>query len=218
MSTTDPFDRRDSLDRTDGRPVKEGSGCLKWFLILSAIGGVCLLLCCGVAGFVGYRMKPTVVTQPAEVVALAQEITDIAIPEDLVGKTGVKMNMLGIMSMTMCQFEQAEGRGSMQMMEMKINMGDQQAGDAALKQQMAAQGTPEMRQLNIEKSETRETTVRGEPAKFTIAEGKDVSTSTIYHELKGEFKGKNGVAKLHLQLEDEVWDAEEIDALIESIK
>lgn len=217
MSTDDPFARRNQLDPSEVQPVEKKSGCLKWVLIFGGIGLVGTLICCGVAGFVGYQMKPTVVNTPPEVTALAQEITDIAIPAEFVGKAGVKMN-LGFMAMTLCQFEHTDNRGMLQLMEMKISVGDPKEGEAQLKEQMRQQGSEELKTLNVEKSETREVEIRGEPASFTISEGTDVESSTKYHEVKGQFKGKNGVAILQLQLEEEAWDAEAIDAMIESIK
>ncbi len=154
--------------------------------------------------------------QPADVAALAQEIADIEIPAAFAGKMGMKMN-LGFMSMKMCTFEQTEGRGMLQLMEMQISVGDPKDGEAQLKQSMRQQGNQEMQALNIEKSETREYEIRGEKASFTFAEGKEINTSAPYREVKGNFKGKSGVAVLHLQLQEEAWDDEKITQMIESI-
>jgi hypothetical protein len=216
MSFDDRFDRRDDVDPADVRPVKKEGGCWKWVLIFGAIGGVCLLLCCGVGGFMAYRMAPKIVSQPTDVAAMAQEIADIEIPSEFSGKMGMTMN-LGFMSMKMCMFEHTAGQGMLQLMEMQISVGDPKDGEAQLKQSMRQQGNQEMRALNIEKSESREYEIRGEKATFTFAEGKEADTGTPYHEVKGNFKGKSGVAVLHLQLQEEAWDDEAITTMIESI-
>lgn len=199
-------------------PAKSGSGCWKWVLIFGGIGAVCMLLCCGVTGYFAYQMKPTIVSKPAEIEALAQEITDIEIPVGFTGQMGMKMNFLGMMNMTMCMFKQDEGRGMMQLTQMEMKVGDPQEGEVQLKQQMKAQGTAEMKELNVTSSETRELEIRGEQATFTISEGQDVATSTEYREVRGQFRGKAGIAVLHLQAESESLSDEAIDELLESIR
>ncbi|HUQ69915.1 MAG TPA: hypothetical protein VM165_10350 [Planctomycetaceae bacterium] len=198
-------------------PVKQGSGCLKWVLIFGAIGGVCVLGCCGAMAWFGYQFKPTIVQTSPEVRAMAAEIANFDIPEDFQGKMGMKMDN-SFMSMRMCQFEHQTGRGQMQLMEMKVKVGDPKEQEQQLKQQMQQQGAAEMKTLNIVKSETREITIHGQPAQFTFAEGQDASTSTTYHDVQGQFTGKNGIAKLHLQVEDEVWDEEAVMQMLEAAK
>lgn len=220
MSTHDPYDRRDELDPQDVRPMQpaQGSGCLKWILILGVLGTLCSVVCCGVLGYFFYSYRPTIANQPAEVAAIAQEITEIAIPESLEGTGGMEWNMMGLMEMRMCVFRQKEGRGGMQLMQMELKVGDPKDSEEQIKQQMRKQGHDEMKALNIEKSETKEYEIRGEKAQFTFSEGKDVATSTDYKEVRGQFKAKAGQAILHLQLEAEAWDDDEVNAMIESIK
>ncbi|MDZ4684738.1 MAG: hypothetical protein SH850_06570 [Planctomycetaceae bacterium] len=198
-------------------PVKQKSGCLKWVLIFGAIGGVCVLACCGVFGYGVYLFKPTMVQSSPEVKALAAEIADFDIPEDFQGKMGMKVDNF-MVSMRICDFEHQTGRGHMQLVEFKVKFGNPKDHEAQLKRQMQEQGAAEMKTLNIVKSETREITVLGQPAQFTFAEGQDASTSTSYHDVQGQFTGKNGVAKLHLQVEDEVWDEEAVVQMLEAAK
>jgi len=206
-------------DGFNDRPADapKGSGCLKWVLILGAIGGVALLACCGVLGWFGYQFKPTVVQADPEVRTLAAEIAPFQIPAEFTGKVGVKMDN-SFMAMRMCAFEHKEGRGQLQISEMQVKVGDQQQQQAQLKSQMQQQGAAEMKTLNIENSETREVTINGQPAQFTFAEGQDAATSTKYREVKGQFTGKNGVANLHLQLEDEAWDEAVIQQMLDAAK
>lgn len=216
MAAVDPFDRRDDLGPPP--PVEpKSSGCWKWGLIFGGVGLVCLLLCCGIMGVVGYRMQPTIVQQPAEVDAMAQEIATIDIPDTFVGKMGMSMN-LGFMSMKMCGFEEAEGRGQLQLVEMAVHVGDPQQGREQLRQEMRKQGNSDMRTLDITESQSREFEIRGDKTTFSFAKGTDPSTSTVFHEIRGEFPGKNGLAMLHLQVEEAAYNEEEIVGMIESIK
>lgn len=210
MSRDDGFDDRPPVP-------KKSSGCLKWFLILAGIGGVMSLVCCGVTGYMFYLFKPTIAETDPDVRTLAAEIADLRIPADFRGKLGIKMDN-SLMAMRVCSFEHKDGRGVLQLSEMKVKVGDPQKQEADLKQQMRQQGAAELRTLNIESSETREITIRGQPVSFTFAVGQDSSTSTKYHEVQGQFQGKNGLATLHLQVEDEVWDETAIVEMLEAAK
>lgn len=198
-------------------PVKKGGGCLKWLLILGAISGFFVLACCGFLGGAAYLFKPTMVQSDPEVRTLAAEVANLDVPADLHGKLGMKIDNF-MMTMRICSFEHSDGRGQMMLTEMKMKVGDQAQQEEQLKQQMRQQGAGEMRTLNVEHSETRELTINGQPAEFTFAEGQDAATSTKYHEVKGQFTGKNGVASLHLQLEDEVWDEAAVTQMLEAAK
>lgn len=206
-------------DGFNERPANapQGSGCLKWVLIFGAIGGVIMLACCGVIGWFASQSKFTVVQTDSEIRTLVTEIAGFEIPEDFRGKAGVKMDN-PIVAMRMCAFEQADGRGQLQISEMKMKFGDPKQQEAQLKAQMQQQGAAEMKTLNIQQSETREVTINGQPASFTFAEGQDAATSTNYREVKGQFTGKNGVATLHLQIEDEVWDEAAVQQMLDAAK
>jgi hypothetical protein len=210
MAQTDGFNERPA-------DAPKGSGCLKWVLIFGAVGGVGLLVCCGVLGYIGYQFKPIVAQTDPEVRTMVAEIASFAVPEDFHGKVGVKMDN-SFMAMRMCAFEQKEGRGQLQISEMQVKVGDPKDQEAQLKAQMQQQGAAEMKTLNIQQSETREVTINGQPAQFTFAEGQDAATSTNYREVKGQFTGKNGIANLHLQVEDEVWDEEAVQKMLDAAK
>jgi hypothetical protein len=206
-------------DGFNERPVNapQGSGCLKWVLIFGAIGGVLVLACCGVVGWFGYQFKPTVVQTDPEVRTMVIEVANFQVPEDFRGKVGIKMDN-SFMAMRMCAFEHKEGRGQLQISEMQVKVGDPKQQEAQLKGQMQQQGAAEMKVLNIQKSETRELTINGKTASFTFAEGQDAATSTNYREVKGQFTGKNGVATLHLQIEDEAWDEAAVQQMLDAAK
>ncbi len=219
MSDDDRFASLDDQDAARSKPVGQpkGSGCWKWGLIFTAIGGVGMLVCCGVMAFIGYQMGTKMVMTPPEVDALAQTITDITIPDTLRGEMGMSMQN-PLFDMQMCLFRETSARGQMQLMQFNFKIGDPAQNEAQFKQEMDKQKNAEMKELNVEETVTRDVVIRGEPTTFTFIKGKDVATSTDYREVKGQFKGKSGTAVLHLQLEAEVYDEAAIDAMLESIK
>ncbi len=206
---------KDELQFEDARPPERSrsSGCLKWFLILASIGGVGMLLCCGVGYYV---FMPKIVTQPAQVDAFVQEIADVKMLPDFQGETGVKMN-LGFMEMRLCRYAHTSGKGELQLMELSMN-GTNANADAELEAQMQQQKQMEMKALTIESTESKEIEIRGQSATFTTVFGQDVSSKTEYYQVEGTFLGKHGPAKLMLQVEAEIWDGEAVSELLESLK
>lgn len=206
---------KDELQFEDTSPParKSSSGCLKWFLILAGLGGVGIVACCGV-GY--YLFMPQIVTQPAQVDALAQEIADIKMLPDFQGGTGVKMNFY-FMEMRMCRYAHTSGKGELQLMELAMN-GNNAGGDAELEAQMQQQKQMEKKTLNVKSTETTEIEIRGQSATFTTVFGQDVSSKTEYYQVEGTFLGKNGPAKLMMQVEAEIWDDKAVSELLESLK
>lgn len=192
---------------------QRSSGCLKWFLILAGVGGIAMLGCCGV-GY--YLFMPKIVTKPAQVDQLSQEIADIKMLPGFQGETGVKMNF-GFMEMRMCRYAHTAGKGELQFMEMSMK-GNNAGGNAELEAQMQKQKQVEMKTLTVKSTESREIEIRGQSAKFTTVFGQDVSSQTEYYQVEGTFLGKNGPAKLMLQTEAEIWDADAVTELLESLK
>lgn len=206
---------KDELQFEDTAPAAKprSNGCLKWFLIFAGIGVVGIIGCCGV-GY--YLFMPKVVTKPAQVDALAQEIADIKMLPDFKGETGVKMNFY-FMEMRFCRYAHSAGKGEFQLTEMSMN-GNNAAGNAELEAQMQNQKQMEMKALSVESEDSREIEIRGQSATFTTVFGQDVSSKTKYYQVEGTFVGKHGPAKLMLQVEEEIWNHEAVSELLESLK
>ncbi len=206
---------KDELQFEDERAVPErrsSSGCLKWFLILAGLGGVGIIGCCGV-GY--YLFMPKIVTKPAQVDELVQEIAEVKMLPDFQGETGVKMNFW-FMEMRMCRYAHTSRKGELQLMEMAMN-GANAGGNAELEAQMQNQKQMEMKALNVKTTESREIEIRGQSATFTTVFGQDVSSKTEYYQVEGTFLGKNGPAKLMIQVEAEIWNPEAVSELLESL-
>jgi len=206
---------KDELQFEDAaKPARPRSnGCLKWFLIFAGIGCIGMLGCCGVSY---YLFMPKIVTKPAQVDAFLQEIADVKMLPDFKGETGVKMNFI-FMEMRMCRYAHTSGKGELQLIEMSMN-GNNAGGNAELEVQMQKQKQVEMKALNVKTTESQDLEIRGQSATFTTVFGQDVSSKTEYYQVEGTFLGKNGPAKLMLQVEAEIWDAEAVTELLESLK
>lgn len=192
---------------------KRSSGCLKWFLILAALGFVGVIGCCGV-GY--YFFMPKVVKQPAQVDVILQEIADAKMLPEYKGEIGLRMN-LGFMQMRMVKYNHSSHKGELQIIEMAVK-GTNAGDNAELEAQMQTQKQVQMKSLNVKSTETTELEIRGQSVTFTTVFGQDVSSNTEYYQVEGTFPGKNGPAKLMLQAEAEIWNAEAVTELLESLK
>lgn len=212
MASTDRFE-----PQTQAAPEKKSGGCLKWFLILGGIGLFFGLLCCGGGVYVTYQMKPTLATTPAEVDKIAMEIADLHMLPEFKGKTGMKMNIM-IMDMRMADYEQTQGKGQLQLIEMAMKAASGAEQDAQLEAEMNKQNQLKFRSLEGAEVKTHEMEIRGKPANFTVSIGKAAGTDTEYHQVSGVFKSKNGVAKLMLEVESDAVTPDDLDALMNSLK
>lgn len=78
----------------DDRP-SQNNPAKNVLLIMLCVGGVCGLLCCGVFGFVAWRLKSSVVStrDPAEVTARAQEMATIRIPDRFQPQSAMRFDL-----------------------------------------------------------------------------------------------------------------------------
>ena len=212
MASTDRFE-----PQTQTAPEKKSGGCLKWFLILGGIGLVLGVICCGGVTYLGFQFKPTIATTPAEVDKIALEIADLKMLPEFAGKTGMKMNIM-IMDMRMADYEHAAGKGQLQLIEMAMKAAGGADQDAQLEVEMNKQNQLNFRTLDGAETETMEMEIRGKPASFTVTTGKATGSDTEYHQVKGVFKSKNGIAKLMLEVESAAVTPDDLDALMNSLK
>jgi hypothetical protein len=209
-----------SHDELDQAPAEErpARGCRRQATFFGLFGALTLAVFCGVCGLFGYLLfVPGIYQTPAEIAPITQEIVDVQVPDVFQPRLAMKWdNSLYAARLSMYQHQQ--GRGALQFTEIAVKVGDKAVAEAQLKQQMSQQDAmDEIKVLKVESSQSREFLVRGQPVKFTFEAGEDVSSSTRYHQVTGQFVGKNGPAALVLQMEDDVWDEAVVVEMLESM-
>ena len=203
-----------------GAPQKGGGS--KVMLGVGIGCGIVLLLCCG--GGVGlyfvFKDALKIETDAPAVVAAAQEITDIDVPQQFAPTVAVKVNIPVInKGGTVVVYTDANQEGSIQLFELSGNAtaAEQEQIRQQMEQNLRQQGhgsknlvmTGESREVNFE--------VRGKPASFTIQKGKSQDGKEFF-EVKGNFEGKGGPALLSGQLPADQIDEEQAEAFVKSIK
>jgi hypothetical protein len=209
-----PPDEMDRAPATEQKP----RGCRRQLTFFGIFGGMTLAVFCAVCGVFGYLLfVPKIYQTPAEVDPITQEIVDVNVPAAFQPRLAMKWDNF-LYAARVAMYQQAQGRGALQFTEISVKIGDKAVAEAQLKQKMSQQDTmDEIKVLRVESSEEREFLVRGQAVKFTFEAGEDVSSSTRYHQVTGQFTGKNGPAALVLQMEDEVWDEAAVVEMLESM-
>lgn len=203
------------------QPESRGMGSgMKVFLILLAVFGGLLVLCCGgfavVVGYMGYAAKDAVSEDPAVIQSVQAEMAELDVPPSFQPTFSFKfaVPMTG-QSIRVVTYE-GENRANMLILAASEFLGNdpelvQSEVEDLLEQQ--GRGTAE---IHVEEYEEREFVVRGEPATFHIGHGED-DEQRGYWKAIGVFEGKLGPTALVLVVDDETYGEEDIARLIESI-
>jgi hypothetical protein len=194
------------------KPPRPKSSKLRVILIILGVCGLCCVLCCGVAAYMISGLIP--VTTPEGVRKKTQEIVAIEIPDHF--KPVMAMNIFGQVRIAMYQESAAPDDGMLMLMGFSKNLQQEQNADQQMREAMSKQGQQEI-QMDEDKTETREFTIRGEKCKFVFGEGKKPNSETEFHQVYGAFPANGGGGMLMLQLSADEYDEAEIVKMIESI-
>ena len=188
---------------------------VKVLLILTGVGGICLILCCGGIFWAVKNSEFKMTEKKEDIIEIQNEIAQITIPDTFKPQAGMSMNIMGT-SVRMAIYEEKSKDGALVLMSLGIpddGMVDmEQEFRKSMKQQNQNQ-----RELTITKTEEREFTIKGQKVNFEFSEGTDQNDKK-FHQVQGVFAGKNGPAFFFLQIADKSYHDEEIVKMIESIK
>jgi hypothetical protein len=202
-------------DDGDGKakPPRRKSSNVRTIIIILAVCGCCCVLCCGGFGLFFWSLMP--ITSPEGVRKATETIVDIEIPNRF--QPQFAWNFLGQLRFSIYQVGNTPDEGMLVLGSFSKQM--QSNGQNPRKQMQDAlrsQGHEDT-ELKVEKTESREFTIRGEKCKFEFVEGKDPDTDEEFRQVTGTFPAKSGEGILVLRLPAEDFDEAEIVKMIESI-
>jgi len=203
-------------------PRKKGlsAGCIV-LIVLAAIGGLVMLLCCG--GFVamGYYFKNTVSDDPAVIARVSAEIADIDVPGELKPKASFKMNVpfsdQQLMTWVVYLDEATQSTLVLGAFGEAMAGGNPEEFQRGLRQSMEQQGVAQEESAGEWDTHEREVTVHGEPATFFFATGEDDSGKQRI-QVTGTFQGDRGPVMFTFSGDAEKYPEERITEVIESIR
>lgn len=193
-----------------------GSGCLKYALIVGGLGFVVMLVCCGGLVWFGWGFIPKMATSPADVAAVGQQVMQIDIPEEYVGKAGATIDN-PLIAMRFAAFLHKEGKGALLIGTMQVKVGNLKDKEADFKTRFEQQ-SKDKKKLTIKKTEEREFTIRGKQVTFKFSEAEEEGTDKKFRLVTGDLEAPGSLTILQLTLEEEAYDEEAVVKMIESIK
>lgn len=208
---SDPPRRVQQLEEKSG-----GGGCLKFALVVGGLSFVGLLVCCGGLTWFFWGFFPTVATTPADVAAVGQQVMQIDIPEEFVGKAGFTIDNR-LIAMRFATFLHKNGKGTLLIGDIQIKVGDLKDQHADFKAR-SQQQSKDQKKLTIKKTEEREFTIRGKPVTFKFSEADEDGTDKKFRLVTGELEAPGSITILQLTLEEEAYDEDAVVKMIESIR
>lgn len=207
---------------------RSGGSSMGPWLIGGGIG--CLLvvlMCAGVIGFIGYKGQQMAgqmfITDAEQVRERTTDLAEIDIPDTFEPQLAVQLpDMLveatdGEEPFRWVIYTRSDGRGYLALgyiggVSDDADQQTQGIGD------FLAQSGESHRRIEITDEEIREMTIGGEDAEFTFSRGTVEPSGDEFRQVIGHFEGKRRRTWLIIQVEAEVYDEAEIDAIVASIQ
>lgn len=211
---------RDPWESPEGRPPKPGmSSGMKAFLIILAIVGTCLVLCCGIGGYFIWSAARGIKhsENPADVNAARDEIAKIKLPEGFKPKDMFGMDNF-MMKMAVVVYENPAVHGRIMLMEMNVKVGQPQQNKAQMRAQLEQQGMARQSPLTNVKSSSKIIKIKGRDCDFEFVTGQDPATKKKRDQVSGVFDGSQGPVLFSMEVDDSGFHQDEVVKMLESIQ
>jgi hypothetical protein len=203
-------------DRDAAAPQPGWSTGKKVAVILGSCCAALMLACCGVFGYLGFQLRQSVTDDPAEVIAIRDQIvTAITLPAEYKPQVGMNLTLAG-QGMRMAMFGETSdpntGGAALMLMHMMVT-----ANEAQMQEDLD-NSLGRKTNVQVESSETKSVTIDGTMVNFVFAKAKTQESGKPLRQVTGVFPGKTGTVMLMLFVPEEKWDEEQVLGILESIK
>jgi len=207
-------------------PAKPRMGCGTKLLIGLGIGFLLLiLLCCGAGILMPFMVQSyaskSVSEDPAVVLAVTDEITQIDVPEQLRPKASFDFKIPIVGKRLMSGAVYADQQNTSVLILAALGEVFQQQDQAEIRQaidQALQQQGIQREDMQIEESSLKELTIRGQSAVFSVGKGTSTESGKPRIQVIGTFEGETGPVMLILDADAEKFSEEEVIEMLESIE
>lgn len=183
----------------------------------SILSSVILISCIGCCLFSRFLMGFGQFDGAAGADKVAARITDWTPPKNFVGKQGVIFDNFA-MQFDIALYQHEEGRGMLVIAQFHPKINYSVSDKRLMMQQFVELLAPDLKNLDLSSTESKERVIREKPAKFEIGLGDDRATRTYMRQVTGDFRGKVDDAMLILQGEEAFLDEKQIEEFVQSIQ
>ena len=206
----------DDLDdlREPGRPEKRQRLSLgvRFLIGLGVTAGLACLACCGLGGWIMVKFRGAMLTTPAEVAKVRDEIiTDIDLPERFQPRMAMDFQLWG----GVLRFAAYANEGDSETVVL-MQMPAEASPEDVRQQVQHAMGQQE--QFDVESFETRTISIEGKPVDFQFAKGTSRETGRVVRQVVGAFPGRHGTVMVVYIVPEEDWDEEDGARMLEKIR
>lgn len=186
----------------------------KWLIALAIGGGILVLVCCGVAGWVVTKFQGAMTEDPQEVQALRESmLSEIDLPDGMDPQMGLGITILG----QGLQFV-VYGAGDDPTRGPVLVMLQLPPGQNATEVERQLNESLGRKRVRVESSETRTVTIDGQMRDFTFSKCKWGDTEIEVRQVTGVIEGKQGLVLIDLVVPEELWVEDEVLRILESIR
>lgn len=213
-------------------PPKQGmAGWAKVLLVLGVLGGIGMVVCCGIFGVMmygGYQMAANAISADPQVIQQrAQEIANVEIIEGYQPKLSVDMKVpvTGQMLAKCALFARDDVHGMLLLGQVSREMVSDDPKQIYQHLREFLQNEVDADNMNVDSTEEREFMVRGEPAKFEVVRGtatvkKNNEEETVeFVRMLGSFPGEGDQPAILMLFEKaDSFDEAAAEKMLSSIK
>ena len=187
-------------------------------LSIVATGGLFVAVgsCCLCGGIV-YMQWPAFDEDPEGAAQMTAEILPISIPEVFLPKGTIRWDVWMFLSMRGAYFTLSNGDGELSFLEVDGEFINNDEFRRHIKKSLREHGAGGGYDLAVKPKQTRTYDVAGTPVDFDFLEAENRTTGTEIRLVDGIVEGNNGPVMISFWVDEENWDPQLVDDLINSI-
>ena len=200
------------------RPARRKTLQSRLTMIFAVISTMTFVCCCVPLLVLQFAFGPDETTESAKVLAVAQKIAPLVLPEKFQGNLARSADN-SLFQVYVARFDHTEGRGRLVIgqFHMKVMPPGYEDQDSVQLQKVVDGLFPGLRLLDVKRTQERTLNFQGGKITFEIVEGEDRASTTRLKQVSGSFTGSRGAFQLILQAEADFLTDEAIESMLQSL-
>ncbi|MGD9854523.1 MAG: hypothetical protein AB7U20_06180 [Planctomycetaceae bacterium] len=220
MASSRDVDRTAEAGRPAGRECG-GRGSPRrnspfWSVVLAVVFASTVGSCCLCSGLL-YRQRPQFLQDPATAATFTRQMLSIDIPESFTPQGTINWHVPFLLTMRGAYFSQSVSTGELTLLEVNSQFIEQPEFRRHIIESLRQHGAGSGFDLNVLQTETKVFQIGQEPVEFEFLTAEDRTTGKGRRLVDGVVAGTNGPVLVSLWVDEEIWDAEQVTRMIESI-
>jgi len=179
--------------------------------LLIAVGSCCL------CGGLFYYQWPHFESDPEAAATLTRQMLPVRVPESFTPEGTIEWSFWMLLQMRGAYFVLRDGDGELSFLEVDSRFIDNAEFRNHIRQSLREHGAGGGYDLAVRESQTKTYDIAGQSVTFQFLQADDRTTGAQRRLVDGIVEGTNGPVMISLWVDEESWDPEMVERLIESI-